>query len=159
MFKKVSIIIVLFFISCSVYGQKNVVIFDSIIIYARTSHLPSFIDTNICRSNYVRKNNNVNVVLKGKFVKGDLFEDTICKTFLSKKDDTMFLDFSNTLLYSVVVIDFLKADSIIESISLCKFNYFIRNDDYSKVFLIKPEMTKFLKKEFYYIFNIYCDEK
>lgn len=150
---KKTIIITLFFISFGVYGQTDLFVFDSAIVYARSATLPSFIDSNICHSNYIRENNDVRIVIKKKLIKGDLFEDIICKTFLSKNDDTIVANFPNDLLYSIIVIDFLKANSIIETVSLCKFNYFVRNDDYSKVFFIKPRMTQFIENEFHYILN------
>lgn len=151
--KKRLLVIIIIFINMQYLNSQEIVrTFDSIKIYSRNSTMPSFIDENYCTTAYLRQDYKTKVVLNDKYVEGKVFCSPICRIFLSKQKDTLSIDVP-PMLYSIVVIDFYMNNKITESISICKFNVFIRNEDRTKIFKLNYEMSQFLKNAFPYIFN------
>jgi hypothetical protein len=81
-------------------------------------------------------------------------EDTLSTIFLNYKSDSIIIDSYYYYNYNnYILIDFIQNNVIIESISICRFNVFFRNENTNKFFYLRKEMLEYLQQNFFYCFT------
>lgn len=154
--KSILILFISFIIYFSLNAQNKDAIFKKVNIYVRQYRLPSIPPGNYFTSDYLRLNSEYSIsIIKPIFYIKNSFTDTICDLFLHHDRDSLVenYNYDKEMFYPYIVIDFIKCDDIIESISIISKDKYFRNENRDKLYYLKKEKLDFLKTSFPYIFD------
>jgi hypothetical protein len=133
---------------------------DKVNIYIRSIHLPAAVDEDYFTLQELRNNYKYKIEMKDFFscVTNSKSSDTLSSLFLDYQLDSIIIDSYYYHNYNnYILIDFMQNDTIVESVSICRFNSYFRNDDTSKFFYLRKEMLDYLQRNLV-MFQIGCYE-